>query len=251
MSGKQSGLGDNFYVTGYDLSGDVNSLGSITRPHNVESITGINKLAYERKTLQRDGHMDWVSYFNPAASQAHPVLSALPRTDVVATYFNQTALGNPAASLVGKEIDYGGNRNDDGSLRMAPSVDGNAYALDWGRQLTAGKRTDTSATNGSSIDTAASKSFGAVAYLHVFDVTATDVTIKIQDSANDTDFTDVTGLAFTALDSADDHTAERIAIGNTSTVRRYIRVVTATTGGFTTVTFACMIKKHTAAGFVV
>lgn len=245
---KRSGLGDNFYVGGYDLSGDTNSLGGITSPWQTDEVPGIDVFAMERKLLGRDGGMAWVSYFNPSAGQAHPVLSALPTADVAATYCMGTTLGNPAACLVGKQINYDGTRGDNGSLRMAVQAQANSYGLEWGRQLTAGKRTDTEATNGSSYDTGGSLSFGGQAYLQVFEVTGTDVTVKIQDSADDSTFADVTGLAFTALDSADDHTSARKAISNTATIRRYVRAVTVTTGGFTSLSFAVMLNKNKVAG---
>jgi hypothetical protein len=245
MAGKESGLGDNFYVDGYDLSGDINSLGSISCPLATEENTGIDKFAVERKGLAHDGHMDWIAYFNASAGQAHPKLSALPTADVVASYFHTTVLGNPVAALVGKQIGYDGNRSDSGSLRMNCSAEANAFGLDWGRSLTAGKRTDTTATNGSSIDTTASVSFGAQAYLHVFAFTGTSVTVKIQDSADNSSFTDVTGLTFTA---ATGQTSQRLATSRTATIRRYIRAVT--TGTFSNAVFAVMITKNKVASDV-
>jgi hypothetical protein len=239
---KSSGLGDNFYIDGYNVSGDINSLGNISSPLAVEENTGIDKFAVERKGLAHDGHMEGVAYFNPSAGQAHPKLSALPTADVVASYFRGTTLGNPVASLVGKQLNYDGNRADNGSLRFAFTADANAYGLDWGKSLTAGVRTDTTATNGSSIDTTGSVSFGAQAYLHVFSFSGTDVTVKIQDSADDSSFSDVTGLSFTQVTAAP--FSQRLQTGLTATIRRYLRVVTVTSAGFTSVGFAVMINKN-------
>src|ERR671914_549198 len=176
--GKESGLGDNFYSGGYDLSGDTNSLSNISCPKTVDEVPGIDVYAQERIELTRDGQIEWVSYFNPAASRAHPVLSALPTSDVVVSYFRGTTLGNPVACLVGKQINYDGNRPTSGALRMQVQALANGYGLEWGRSLTAGKRTDSAATNGASIDTTASASFGGQAYLQVFAFTGTDVTVK-------------------------------------------------------------------------
>jgi hypothetical protein len=244
--GKETGLGDNFYSDGYNLSGDVNSI-TIASPMAVDDgVTGIDKSAVERLGLHRDGAMEWVVLMNPAAGQAHPVVSALPTSDVVASYFRGTTLGNPVASLVGKQIDYNLNRADSGALRGNVQALANSFGLEWGRSLTAGRRTDSAATNGASIDTTASADFGAQAYLHVFAFTGTDVTVKIQDSADDSSFADVASLGFTQVTSAP--TSQRIAIANTATVRRYVRAVTVTTGGFTSVTFAVMINKNEIAG---
>lgn len=243
---KQSGLGDNFYIGGYDLSGDVGSLSSISSPLATLDFTGIDKYANERKGGIRDGSMQWNSFMNPAAGQAHPVLSALPTADAVATYCRGTALGNDGACLLGKQIGYDPTRGDDGALSMVTQVQANGYGVEWGKQLTAGKRTDTAATNGASIDTAASASFGGQAYLQVFAFSGADVTIKIQDSANDSAFADVSGFAFAQITGGAPKT-ERIALGPTATLRRYLRVATVTTGGVTSVTFSVVVIKNRAA----
>lgn len=243
---KQSGLGDNFYVGGYDLSGDVGSLSGVSSPAGTLDFTGIDKFANERKYGIRDGSMSFNSFFNPTAGQAHPVLSALPTTDAVATYARGTTLGNPAACLVGKQVSYDPTRADDGALTLATQVQANGYGVEWGLQLTAGKRTDTAATNGTSIDTVASASFGGQAYLQVFAFSGTDVTIKIQDSANNSAWTDVTSFAFTQITSGTPQ-AQRLQLGLTATLRRYLRAITVTTGGVTSVTFSVVVVKNAAA----
>jgi hypothetical protein len=242
---KQSGLGDNFYIGGFDLSGDTNSLSAISQPLAALEFTGIDKSAMERQGGIRDGNMQWTSFMNPATAQAHPTLSALPKGDVLTSYFRGTAIGNQAACMVGKQLNYDPNRGDDGALTIGVQASANAYGLDWGIQLTAGKRTDTAATNGSSFDTAASASFGWQAYLHVFSFTGTDVTVKLQDSADNSNWTDITGAAFTQITAAP--TSQRLQSSSaTATVRRYVRAVTVTTGGVTSVTFAVVLTKNQA-----
>lgn len=240
---KQSGLGDNCYVHGFDLSGDINSLGTISGGNSPIEVTGINKSAYERIGGRRDGNIEFTSYFNDTlVTGAHTRLKTLPTTDVHLYYARGTTLGNPAACLVGKQVNYDGTRGDDGDFKFSVQAQANGFGLEWGRQLTAGVRTDTAATEGASIDTTASADFGAQAYLQAFAFTGTDVTVKIQDSANDTDWLDVGSFAFTQLTAG--RTAERIALGNTATVRRYLRATTVTTGGFTSLAFAVMVSKN-------
>lgn len=148
---KSSGLGDALYCGGYDLSGDTRALGSIGGGPALIDVTSIDKSAYERLGGIRDGRMEWTSYFNDASGRAHPVLKTLPTTDVHLMYCRGTTLGSPAASLVAKQINYDGARGDDGSFTFALQAQANGYGLEWGRQATAGIRTDTTATNGSSI----------------------------------------------------------------------------------------------------
>lgn len=245
---KTGGLGDALYYGGYDMSGDVQALGNIGGGPALLDFTDITQSAMARKGGIRDGRIEWTSYFNPglAANAAHGLLSALPTGDVLVTYCRGTALGAPAACLNGKQINYDGTRAADGSFTFAVSGQANGYGLEWGKLLTAGMRTDTAATTGTSIDTGGSLSFGAQAYLHVSAITGTDVTVKIQDSADNSTFTDVTSLAFTQVTTAPK--TQRIAISNTATVRRYVRATTVTTGGFTSATFAVVLCKNPIAG---
>lgn len=148
---KQSGLGDNFYVGGYDLSGDTASLDGISGGPAVIEVTGINKSAYERIGGLRDGHVEWTSHYNPSAGQEHVALSSLPTADQQVMYFRGTTLGNAAAALVGKQLNYDMTRADDGKLTLKVNVDGNGFGLEWGNNLTAGLRTDTAATNGTGV----------------------------------------------------------------------------------------------------
>ncbi|HEX2657857.1 MAG TPA: hypothetical protein VHU40_06280 [Polyangia bacterium] len=80
--------------------------------------------------------------------------------------------------------------------------------------------------------------YGLQAYLQVISFTGTDVTIKIQSSADDgaTDtYADVTGGAFTQVTSGP--TSERIATSSSLEIERYLRVVTTTSGGFSSLSF--------------
>lgn len=244
--GKQSGLGDNFYVGAYNLSGDISALSRIAGGPAALEMTGIDKSAIERKGGVRTGGMSFTSFFNDATGQAHPTLSALPRTDVIASYFRGTTLGGQAASVVGKQINYDPQRATDGALTLGVDVESNAYGLEWGRMLTAGQRTDTSATNGTSVDFGAAGSNGLQAYLHVFAFTGTSVTVKLQSSSDNgagDAFADVVGGGFTVVSGL---TSERIAL--TGAVERYLRVVT--TGTFSEAVFAVnVVVNETAVAF--
>lgn len=248
---KGSGLGDNLYIHGFDASGDIQQLGSIGGGPALLNFTAINKSAYERQGGIRSGQIEFTAFHNHVAitGATHEKLAALPRTDVILTYCRGTALGDPAASLVGKQVNYDPTRGDDGMLTFGVSAQSNGFGIEWGQQLTAGIRTDTAATNGTGIDTLASASFGGQAYLQAFSFTGVDVTVKVQDSADNVTFADVAGFGFTQITGATP-SAERIALSNTATLRRYLRVSTVTTGGFTSFAFAVNVIKNEAAGVV-
>lgn len=235
---KQAGMGDNIYVGGYDLSGDVGSLSRVAGGHSTYDKPGIQHYGMVRIGGTRDGGIDFASYFNPTAGAAHPVLSALPTTDTMVTYCRGASLGSPAACLMAKQVNYDATRSADGDLNFTVSAVGNKYGLEWGKQLTAGLRTDTEATNGTGVDFTAGASFGLQLYLQVTALTGTDVTFTVQQSSDNgsTDaFAAVTGGAFTAVTAVP--AWQRLQTARDQAVERYLRVVTSTSAGFTSVTF--------------
>ncbi len=240
---KQSGLGDQLYVDGYRLSGDIGSLGNIGGGPAAGEQTGIDKYAFERIGLLRDGRIEFSAWFNDAAGQAHPVLSALPTTNRYLLYLRGAGVGQAGAALLGKQVNYDPNRGEDGQLTLAVSAQGEGYGLEWGEQLTAGTRTDTTPTNGTSYDGGGATTFGGQAYLHVEGVTGTSVTVTLQDSADNSSWANITGAAFTA---ATGRGAQRIAF--VGTIRRYVRAVTS--GTFTSAQFVVLfVRNQTAVSF--
>lgn len=148
---KQNGLGDQLLVGGYDLSGDTGAIDKVSGGKALLEVTAINKSAMERLGGIRDGSIEWTSFFNDATGAAHAALKARSTDDVQVMYQRGTTLGNPAASLIAKQINYDGTRGDDGSLTFKIEAQANGYGLEWGRQATAGVRTDTGATSGTAI----------------------------------------------------------------------------------------------------
>lgn len=247
---KTAGMGDNFYIGGVDLSGDIGSLSRIGGGPPPLEVTAIDKSAPERLGGVRDGAFDFSSWFNPSLAQAHVTLSALPTANVIASYFRGTAIGNPAASVVAKQINYDGNRGQDGSMSFAIQVLPSAgTGVEWGDQVTAGKRTDTGATAGTAFDSgAATTNFGLQAYLQVFSFVGTDVTVKLQESSDNAGdaYADVVGGGFTQILTGTAPLTQRIATATNLAVERYLKVTTVTTGGFTSLVFAVMVVRNLA-----
>jgi len=78
---KVSGLGDNFYIAGVDISGDVNSLSQISCPGAVQDATDITQSATARLELLNDGALDFNVFFDTGprsqGATALPVLEKL------------------------------------------------------------------------------------------------------------------------------------------------------------------------------
>lgn len=243
--GKQSGLGAGLLANGYLLSNDIGAIGDIGGGPSPLVVTGIDKSAFERIGGNRDGRMNINAFFNKATGRAHPRFSLLPTGDVISTFFLGSALGGSSSAIVSKQVNYDGTRPTDGSFTFDVNNPGNGYGLEWGKQLTAGVRTDTGATSGTGVDFGTgSTAFGLQAYLQVDEFTGTDVTVKLQESSDNGSgdaFADVTGGGFTVVTGI---TAQRIATSNALTVERYLRVVTTTSGGFSSVSFHVMVNRN-------
>ncbi len=239
---KESGLGDQLFIDGYDIGADVSAISTLSTPRETLPATGITQYANERLFGKRDGQVEFTNYFDDATDAEHDALKRLPMTDAHIMFLHGTTLGGESYSIVGKQIGYDPTRGDDGSLTFGVSASANSFGSDWGNQLTAGKRTDTVATLGTSIDTLASASFGWQAYLQVFSITGTSVTLTLEDSADNITFLPISGGAFTA---ATTRTVQRLqSSSDTATVRRYIRV--SSTGTFSNAVFAVSITKNDA-----
>lgn len=240
---KQSGLGMKFLVDGYDISGDVNAITGMSMPRGSADDTGIDKYAVERLLLKRDGALAVTATWNPGPENdaIHNALKGLPRTDRILMALVGQSLGGQAAALPGKQLDYNFDRNAEGFLALTTQALANGYPLEWGLQATPGIRTDTAGTNGTAIDGAAATNFGLQAYVEVKSVTGTSVTIKLQDSADNVTFADITAGAFSAFTGRG---AARLQTARNATIRRYIRVVTS--GTFTNAQFAVAVMRNTA-----
>lgn len=242
---KSSGLGDNLFIDEFEVGGDIGALDRIACPMAVQEVPGITMSAQDRLGLKHDGGIDFTAWFNPdatvGAEGAHAVLSTLPTADRLVTYCRGTAIGSPAASEVTKQIDYNADRTADGGLTFKVTSQANGFGLEWGQLVTAGPRTDTAATSpATGVDLgAASYSFGWSAYLHVKAFTGTSATITLQDSANNSAFTSLTGGAFASVTGA---TKERIAGAADALVREYVRVIT--TGTFSELEFVVNFIRH-------
>lgn len=243
---KQSGLGNQLFIGGNDIGADVQTINSVTTPRATLPATNITQSAEARMFGLRDASAEFGAYFNPTPLATHAILRALPYTDTQVMYLISNTLGDEAFSIVAKQINYDPTRGDDGSFMFTTSVQSNGFGADWGNTLTAGKRSDTTATNGTGVNftTAANPTaaaFGFQAYLQVFSFTGTSVTIQLQDSADNVSFANLTSGAFTVVSAAPGF--ERIQSAfDTATVRQYLRV--ATSGTFSQCTFAVTFTRN-------
>lgn len=240
---KKSGLGQQIFVHGYDLSGDVATINNAGSPRELLDITGLNASAHERVMGLSDGNLGVSSWFNDATEQEHAAFKGLVTTDRIVTWAFGATRGDVAACLVGKQINYDPSRGSDGSLSF--TIDTQAASgvpLEWGNTLTTGKETHSSAGSSTSRDDGAATSAGMVAYLEVVDIDSGTPTVTIQQSSdNGSSDAFATVLSFTAVAAASAPTAERVTVSGA--VERYLRVTT--TGTFSNLDFCVVTRRGT------
>ena len=244
---KLAGMGDRLLVDGFDVSGAVGSINKISGGPKALEVTDITQGAPNRLGGQRDAGIDFSAWLEDTpVTGGHAALSSLPTGQRIVTYLRGTAIGGFSACMISRQINYDPNRANDGGLTIGVSTQSDGFGLEWGEQLTAGLRTDTTATNGTALDFGAvSTLFGGQAYLQVNAFTGTSVTVKLQDSADNATFADLTGGGFIAATARG---AQRLALSNAATVRRYVRV--ATTGTFSNAVFQVTFVRNLTAGIV-
>jgi hypothetical protein len=83
---KVTGLGDNFYVGSFDLSGDVSSLDKVSSPLQLLDATGMTQRAMQRLKGKRDGAISFTSFLNVNSPTVTSPGVPASGTPVVSTY---------------------------------------------------------------------------------------------------------------------------------------------------------------------
>ena len=238
----KSGLGSRFFLDGYDISGDVGAIGTIRCANNPIDVSSIDVSGTKRISGRKTGEMAWNVFFNDAASQEHVALKAITRTDRYALWAQScAAIGDLGIAMLGKQMNYDWNLGADGGLIGAVQMQSNGAPVEFCELLTPGKRTDTGATNGSSLDGSAATTYGLAAYAFLTSFTGTDITLTIEDSANNSAFAAITGGAFTQFTAVG---AQRLQTAINGDVRRYVRIASSTSAGFTSATFVVAFVRY-------
>lgn len=234
---KQGGLGQEFFAHGLQIGADVAGIDDASSPRTFQDVTPITLSAIERVQLKSTGRLAFTVFFNDAAGQAHGELSTLPTTDVILLWALGTAINDPAAWLVAKQVNYDLARGAGGELTIGVEGVGQARPLEWGVMLSAG--IDTFANSGSkaSKDDAASSAAGLAAVLALDDIDSGTPTFVIEDSPNDSSWS--TLVSFAAVADGAEPTAERVTVSGT--VNRYLRITT--TGTFTNADYAVAYRR--------
>jgi len=229
-----------FYLGGYDLSGDVAALDNISGPRSTFDVHGINRSAVERVLGRADAEIDFSVFFNDAAGQEHLALRSLPTTDRVVLANISSTLGDPSVFMNAKQINYDWNRGADGSLMGTVQCSGNNAPLEWGTLLLPAA-TISSAGNSASENNGGASSYGLSAVIHCTAFSGSNYTATIQQSSDDGSSDAFATLkAFTQITAV--NASERVTV--TGAVEQYLRVNHA--GSFSSVDVVIATRRGVA-----
>ncbi len=235
---KRAGMGQLLYSEGNDISNDIESF-EVSSPRELLLATGINSSAVERLHGHGSARIAAVAFFNKDAARAHLTWRLPADGDKHTTLLQSSAIGATAWAMIGKQVDYAGNREADGAFKFDYESLGNNTPLDDCESFS--PLTHSSATNGAAKDDGAATTAGIIAYLHISNITGTSVAVTIQDSANGSSGW-ATILTFSTVSDGSEPAAERKTA--TGTIRRHLRVVSA--GTFSDAQFLVVYRRGTA-----
>jgi len=190
-----------------------------------------------------DGSISFEGLFDGSADAVDEELeAALGNTTnkVISTSSDSTSVGGRAILVDSASTSY----ELSSPLTDVVAVSGEAVAnggLDYGVWL--GCKSAISATStGTSVDNSASSANGGVAHLHITANTRSTTTVaKIQHSADNSTFADLTTFATIAIGTK---TSERIVVATGTTVNRYLRAVVTPAAGTGSVTFSIAFSRR-------
>ena len=224
IAGKNSGvLFGAFDLTSYfnnfSFSRDTNAITTTMFGDDNESyIAGIDTSQIDISGLF-DGGTDAV---DEELANAFSVTTATP----LSVFQNGTTAGEPCVLLDSKIQNY----TIDSSVSDAVAVSSSFTGDNFGRGLSLYALTDTSATaTTTAVDFGSSTTFGGQAFIHITAHSSANIAVKLQSSADNSSFADVTAGGFTAITGTG---SERIA--PTDTINRYVRLVITVTSGSAT-----------------
>ena len=220
---------DNKVLFGaFDLSSYFNSA-SFSREQEVSETTtfGSSQATYiqsiETATASLGGFIDLGS--DAVDEELQAVIGSASATPLSIYQGGDTA-GNKVVLLNSRIQNY----TIDSSVADAVGVSATFTGDNFGNGKSLYALTNTSATaNTTAVDFGASSSLGGQAQLHCTAHSSANISVKIQSSADNSSFADVSGFSFTAISGT---TSERIA--TTNTVNRYVRLAITVTSGSAT-----------------
>jgi hypothetical protein len=231
------GKSAKIYWNGYDLTAFLNSIGLNTTGDVAETSTfGLTSKTFVsglvNATLTIDG------LYSDASGEGVDLLN-----QALAASSNHTILIFPQGDTIGLDgwgmVGVGTGMTVPVNLTSAVMVQG-AFQSSVAAELLVSHHAlgaETGTAGSTSVDGAAATTTGGVGYLEVTAFVGSNITVKVQDSADNSSFADI--LSFTAVTAANSKERKTLAAG--ATVRRYTRDIRS--GTFTSCTYAMAFSR--------
>lgn len=230
------GKGTGVLVGAYDLTSYFNN----AAPAKTVDASEVTTFGRDDKVYiagREGGTLSLGGFFDGDANAVDDRLTASfgAQVPISVAWSGFATLGNPAVILQARETSYDitSPAGDAVSVTAQAEADG---GVRMGGVVVAPLAARTSTGALTSVDGSASSAFGAKANLHVTAFTGTNVTIKVQHSADNSTFADLI-----TFDSVTGVTTQHSTVSGT--VNRYVRV-NVTAGTFTSVTFAVVFARN-------
>jgi hypothetical protein len=148
---KLTGL-SSLWVGGHDVAGDIGAVRGVGGGPAMIDVSSIEANGHERLAGRFDGKIDFNAWLNPA--RAHLVFRNVPDTNTDAMLAIPATAGAIAAMLSARQVNYDPQvQNDLGASFAISALAATGHAVEFGKLITNGKRTDTGATaTGTGID---------------------------------------------------------------------------------------------------
>lgn len=218
------GKSTSVYLNAVEISGYLNSV-DLNATTDVADTTTFGATWKNGLTGAISATADYGGLYDGANAQADLLPLLAPGVLTICPVGGAT-IGNPARLFNAYDTTYAESVPVGGVVAIAGSwfADGTVGIGDVLHVL----GEDTNTTTGSSKDDTAATSTGWTAHLHVTAVDAGSWVVKLEDSANNSAWADVSGGAFTAATTA---TSQRLTGATGATLRRYVRYTATRTGG--------------------
>ena len=225
------------YISGYNLSGDARSFGTLANGIGEVERTGWSEA--HRNFISDDQRMVGISdlqvIMNDTTGRAYNRLITESNNALIDLVFGgggEPAIGDPSYMLRSEQISAVASLDARlGIMQANFAADAGQYTAGaynpFGVVLQDAATQITATISEDSVDHGAATTAGGWANLHVITTASGDYAFKLQDSANDTDWSDITGAAWTIDGSA--VAAESIEF--TANTAQYVRFVATKTAG--------------------
>jgi hypothetical protein len=235
---KQTGAtgGQRLFVDGYDVSGNIAALSSMSATRDQLDYTDITQTAKDRRGGLVDGKMSFKGWWDATVGATPPAVHDIfkvPRTAAIVTFWDAQLAGSAACGLAADQANYKVDRAEAGSLAWTVDAEASGgFGLEWGYSLTAGNQLFASGTlYGSDCDdlvgAPTSTAFGAILYVHLISIASGNITISVVEGSSASPTAAIAGCT-TALLTAQG--AYRLpSTSATATIRQYTRLKVAGT----------------------